>query len=279
MLLTDRLVYLHAPKTGGTFVRTMLHRLHGRDAFDEGGIRTWLGDRSARLRARRLVAGAARAYPSRHGVLLDLDDKHGPLANLPESHRGKVVMGTVRNPYDLYVSEYEFGWWRRPEHANDFRDLPGFDTTYAHFPDLSFGEYVRLINPDPSFYADADGGPDPIGVGAFSRRFATFYHPDPAGMLKTLDDAYIAAGRFRTDFAGIRFLATDRLNVELHDALLDAGYPAPDIAFIRTAEKVRPATSLRRDDQRWQDYYDPELKAFVRERERMLFELFPQFDR
>lgn len=69
MIVTDRFVFLHLHKSGGTFVNTFLARFF----FD----------------ARQIGYHLPRQY-------------------LPESARGLPIFGLVRNPWDYYVSWYSF---------------------------------------------------------------------------------------------------------------------------------------------------------------------------
>jgi hypothetical protein len=56
------------------------------------------------------------------------------------------------------------------------------------------------------------------------------------------------------------------------------GYAHEDISFILNHSKVFPLGKGRSAEQKWEKYYTPELKAFVREKERVLFTLFPEFE-
>lgn len=118
MIFTDRFVYVHQPKTGGTFVTAVLFRLH------EFRWTRWTHLRSA-FRV-NLV------HRNRYGTLVYNNHKHGGRAAIPPEQRHKPVLATVRNPYDLYVSQYEFGWWRRREYRRFFS------------PETSFADYVRI---------------------------------------------------------------------------------------------------------------------------------------
>src|SRR5262245_1870540 len=130
MLFTDRYCFVHMPKTGGTFVTTVLLRVHG--------IRwTWLTHLASSVK-RDLT------YRGEYGTFIYNNKKHGTCSDIPAAHRHKQVLATVRSPYDLYVSQYEFGWWKRREMLPYLRAVPGFARDYAHFPDLSFAEFVRL---------------------------------------------------------------------------------------------------------------------------------------
>lgn len=69
MIVTDRFVFLHLHKSGGTFVNTFL----------------------------------ARFFPDARQI-----GYHLPRQYLPESARGLPIFGLVRNPWDYYVSWYSF---------------------------------------------------------------------------------------------------------------------------------------------------------------------------
>src|SRR5262245_41967068 len=98
MLFTDRFVYLHLPKTGGTFVTQILVALH---SSDQG---LW-------ARLQNLPRWRARHFNGPLGMLIWHPNKHGIRSEIPIEHQAKLVLGTVRNPFDRLVSAYEFGWW------------------------------------------------------------------------------------------------------------------------------------------------------------------------
>jgi hypothetical protein len=62
------------------------------------------------------------------------------------------------------------------------------------------------------------------------------------------------------------------------DFLVGEGYADEDVSFIRGEGKVLPRGRGRDAGQKWQHYYTPGLKAWVREKENFLFKLFPEFD-
>ncbi len=82
MLICDRFVYIHMPKTGGTFVRHALTKL---------------------------LAKCDIAFFD------DQDNKHAGVERIPDRYRHLPVLATIRNPFDHLVSLYEFGWWKRKE--------------------------------------------------------------------------------------------------------------------------------------------------------------------
>ncbi len=254
MISTDSFVYIHQPKTGGTFVTSVLEELSD------------------------LLGTRVPWHWSPRTAFIPSSLKHGGARDIPRRDRGKPVLTTIRNPYDQYVSEYEFGWWKRREYPRYFRSrVRGFRRLYPDYPDLTFERFLRLWN--QAFcrgrHKDVDA---PGTVGFLTHNFLEFYLPNPRPVLRNLDAADLSAEGLREAMGDVRFLHTESLNRELYDALRGFGYPEERLAFILELEKIVPEGSARTDDQRWQDYYAPSLKARVRERERVLFELFPEYD-
>ncbi len=263
MIFTDKFVYVHQPKTGGTFVTTALFRLYG--------VRwNWWAHLVTIVR-KQLVRKHAR-----FGTLILNDRKHGTCGEIPPEHRHKPILATVRNPFDWWVSQYEFGWWKRKECQPYFRAVPGFAADYPHFPALGFPEYVRLANA-------AFGGPTPrIGaesLGLYSRELVKYYcRAAPESGAAAGNDPALAAKCRAGLHENLHFILMDNLNQELVRFLVEMGYPPEDVAFVQGLGKIRPPGSVRRDEQRWQKYYTPEFKQEMRASERLAFTLFPVFD-
>lgn len=262
MIFTDRFVYVHEPKTGGTFVTSALFRLYGLKWT------RWTHMRNALFRQ-------ARVSHPKYGALVHDSNKHGFCRSIPEAHRGKTVLATVRNPFDLYVSQYEFGWWRRKEFLPFYRAVPGFEKLYPRFPELTFAEYVRLSN--DAFRTYSNNGGEARGL--LTEQFLKYYFRDPEAAFARLgEEDYLSSGRYRADMFDLHFIRTDQLNRGLYDFLLRLGYDEEDVRFVAAMERVLPRGKGRGAAQKWERYYTPELRREVRRRERLLFTLFPEFD-
>jgi hypothetical protein len=259
MILTDHFVYVHEPKTGGTFVTSMLFRLYGLK---------W----SRLTHLRNALSGQVRSRHPKYGYLVHDTRKHFGCRHIPAEHRDKKVLATIRNPYDLYVSQYEFGWWKRREFLPYFKALPSFEKDYPTFPDINFEQYVKLS--DAAF---AIG--DTAAYGLRTREFINFYFREPAKVFQRLpnDPSYIK-DEYRADMFDLHFVQTNNLNRGLYEFLTLMGYDDSDVSFVVGQEKILPRGKGRTADQQWQKYYTPELKRHVREREHLLFTLFPEFD-
>ncbi len=261
MIFTDKFVYVHAPKTGGTFVASALLRLHGitwsRWTHLSSALRTNL------------------SYTGKYGTFIYNNNKHGGCNAIPPAQRDKPILATVRNPYDLYVSEYEFGWWRRRQFLKYYRQVPGFEQRYAHFPDLSFDEYLSLTTAAFGMklhHADDDRW------GLQTEKYVNFYFKNPQQVLRQIDEEYLASQKYRADLHYLHFVRTDDLNRGLYDFLFEMGYSEEDLHFVLDLGKILPQGKGRTHEQEWEKYYTPELKRAVRHRDRLIFAMFPEFD-
>ena len=71
MIVTDKFVFVHLPRTGGTFVSDVIRKF----------------------------------FPSAHEI-----GHHLPREFLPREHSHLPVLGTIRNPWEFYVSLYHYSW-------------------------------------------------------------------------------------------------------------------------------------------------------------------------
>jgi hypothetical protein len=248
MILTPDFVFIHYPKTGGTFVTEMLSRVYG----------------------------------GREGAFVDVD-KHATCSEISEEHRGKPILSTLRNPYERYVSQYRFAWWKL--HPDLYCGVEEMKSVYPHYPDLTFEEFVHLANSKfLNCYQQRPTGfvnrrfPPGREPGWHTEQFVRFYFDNPREVYAGLDEASLASGGFRKHMYTVRFLPVNRLNEALYEYLLELGHPAAEIGFIRSATKIFPVEGGREPGDRWQRYYTPEIREYVRTRERLLFDFFPHFD-
>ena len=266
MIITDDFVYIHYPKTGGTFVTHVLKRLY-----------------QYKKKYKLLTTFLPKRIQRRLHGFIQTDKKHGTCDEIPELHRNKPILATIRNPYDRYVSHYEFGWWKKyPE--DDFYPfrVEKIQKKYPHFPDLSFEEYINLWNAiwlpatiNNSYINDAES----FGLETFD--FITFFFRNAQEVFTKVNkhyDSYIASQRYKVDMYNVHFIRTDRLNEELYDFLLNMGWNRNEVEFVLDLEKIFPKEGGRSREQVWEKYYTRKLKSIIRRKERLVFDIFPQFD-
>lgn len=111
MIITPDFVYIHQPKTGGSFVTRVLQSLYTGRAIHDPQV---------------------PAPQSFH--------KHGTCSDIPTTHRNIPLLGCIRNPFERYVSQYEFAWWK--QELPPWTNLNEVHSRFPHFPDLSFEEFI-----------------------------------------------------------------------------------------------------------------------------------------
>lgn len=290
MLITDHFVHIHISKTGGTFVETMVRKLYEARGYEviegiEDQPRS-LGQRIQRMFNRRPAIYLLLHYPPyisdqpRSGPVIKREmqknpTKHGWVYQIPPEHRHKPILTTVRHPYDRIVSQYEYKNWQKPRVSQ--RRQSHISSKYPNYPNLSFGEYVEMAN----LLADELVLPKLSAedqLGYQTRAYLLTLFQDPLRLLD-IDSSYLAERRYKDDLApNIHYTFTHDLNRGLYQFLRKLDFPHEEIAFILEHNKVLPRKGGRREDQTWEKYYTPELKAFVRHRERVLFDMFPEFE-
>ena len=142
MIVTDRLVFLHLHKSGGTFVNALL----------------------------------LRCVPSARPI-----GYHYPYRELPAEHRSLPVLGTVRSPWAYYVSWYHFQAAQAQPNilfqvCSDGRRL-GFKETIANLVELSTDETRLALLEEglPTTYAKRGLNLTKASVGELREGGAGFY--------------------------------------------------------------------------------------------------------
>jgi hypothetical protein len=265
MLITDKFVILNFPKTGSSFVRETLKKVHNYNSLLNRVLRyVWGKDRSGLVELMLPHIDQDRVYKQR--------GPHGVYRQIPRADRHKVVATVIRNPFSRYVSAYLYGFWQR-KFANLFPEQIKQD--YPNFPDLSFAEYMALVN-DLGAKNRLQGVQPQLELGVMSVQFVQFYFSEPRWILANMDEAYIVQRKYEADMPTIRFLRQENLNHEFYAFLSQQGYAANEIDFIVDAERVN-VSPRQRDQQRLRDFYTPELAQMLRERDSLLFSLFPEY--
>jgi len=96
MILTDNNLFIHIPKTGGTTIRNYMSRhLNNKSLSVPKGVRCWW---------------------------------HRPIKDFPKSHKNITSFAVVRNPWDYYVSVFEYNkkfnhWTPFIGKCNDFNEF------------------------------------------------------------------------------------------------------------------------------------------------------------
>ena len=242
MIVTDRFVFLHMPKTGGTFVSAILQRLRA-----EGLIRC------------------------QHESQI-LPPKHSHARDIPERFRGMWKVVCLRNIVDHYVSHFAYGWWREYP-LSFFNNERALD--HLSPDDATFSQFIRATNDPAINHWRRDFGPFAEKYGYLSYEWARYLSDDPGRYMEAmLRDPMEALERLRADRYYI--LRQERLNEDLFAFLCRTGLPPEKLAFVLEHERVRPPMGLQKPRERdWRRYLADGDAAFLLEIEEPVFRFAP----
>lgn len=260
MIITDRFVYIHLPKTGGSFVNAALMEAHG--------IKwNWWHHAVLTFSGRFTHLGPLGR--------LTMQDKHGPCQRIPVPDRHKPIFSTIRHPLDYYVSDFKFGWWKRNEWWKYYRKIPHFKRDYPDFPNLNFADYLQLMccafNP-----AEQNQFKNPAQLGYFSASFLKMFARNPAQLFAKLKEN--PGISILDELYPVHFIHTQNLNQELFQMLSGFDYPDFSIDFILKKDRILPLGKGRSISEKWEQYYPSRLLELILQKDHLLFQLFPSFD-
>ncbi len=244
MFITPDFVFVHMPKTGGTFVTKMLKKL----------------------------------YPD--GIELD---KHGTCSDIPHKYAHLPIVSVLRNPFDRYVSQYFYGWWQRnlelycgsehfEAHLEDGRqNIEKIEFEYfVYLTDKCFKGFYQS---EPNGYRNMSAAP----LGWHTEQYFRFFFREPKSTFNQLTEADIQSKAFIEQQYPVTFMFNETLNQDLHQLLSDFGHSAQDLAFIIQSDRILPEGGQPRNDRDWRKHYTDESLTFVAQRERILFDLYSQY--
>jgi hypothetical protein len=256
MIIAEDFVFLHPPKTGGSFVTEVLM-----DIYAEQSRRT-----------------------------IVLGEKHGGVDSIPAEQRSKELVTIVRNPFDYYASHYSFGYWidREEEPWITLWDIEAMRSRFDAYPYLSFAEFIEgaLEVGHKHLHACKRELAERLLLGPLTVRMLQFSVPHYVMWLErlTVDDD---TGPLKREVARTRFLHTECLNRDTYRWLIELGVPAALAEPVLLKPPVQPlntpnGTILKRAhgqprQEHWSELFDESTAAAVFKRDWLFFELFPEY--
>lgn len=274
MIIAPKFVFLNFPKTGSTFVRTMIQQIEEQRGHTVRRINftrkkgkidyvLWLfGLRDyemVRLKRERLW----ESQPP---------DEHGGVSQIPWGFRGRPVACVIRHPLDRTVSEYYFQWYKKHPAA----PAESIRERIPSFPDITFEEYLNYQERfrRPAMLKNA-GVDETLDIGCQTIDFVRQLFKEPARALVRLSDTFIQSGEFKEYMPeSLHLLQTRTLNQDLAEFLQSVGYTEKEVTLVRDHEKVQPGPGTERtSEDDWHSHYtEAHLDRVVHE-ERFLFQM------
>jgi hypothetical protein len=259
MVIAPDFVFVHLSKTGGTFAAETIKELLCPSAF---------GRKLHRLKTKYGIR--VPLYKYRYD---EVGDQHALCNDIPESEQGKTILSCIRNPFDLYVSEYTYKWWKKYPHLW-FHDPAALEKAYPDWRNLKLEDFISVSNRYAEWVHRAlVKYPKAERLGWYSHKFIYYYCREHDYVFEAADDFDLLVKRVQESTHHVHFLHTERLNQELFEFLLCKGYPRHLIEFIPQKDKVN--TSRTRYGYR--EWYTDRLRREIEQRDALIFRLFPEF--
>lgn len=265
MIVTKKFVLINIPKTGSTFTRTLLKRLHG---CDDGPSGAHFGRRINQFKARSGFFGLREYLMPKndcHGRELP-PDQHGTVSQIPERFKHLPVVTTVRDPFSRIVSSYRFGWWRTNLESIEGVNLKDL---FPHYPNLDFEEFLAVWRMEvKARLSILIGHPPKLELGRNTVDLIQMIFRNPALALGQIGDRYIYEKLYLEDMPKVTFLKMERLNEDLYEFLLTQKYEKRQLAFILKEKKISPPGSDDNKESSSIEYFSKEEFNRIKEEEK-----------
>ncbi|MFD0864087.1 sulfotransferase domain-containing protein [Sungkyunkwania multivorans] len=262
MIITDDFVMINFPKTGSTFVRSVLHQIHHARVHHKSPLRRLLSKDPEFV---NLKLPNIRTTSFRKG----LEDEHGICYQIPEEHRQKKIVSVKRDLFDRIVSSYEYMDWKKAPWISEGE----IKERFPNYPNLGFEDYVHLLIEHNPLEVHPEINRK-LPIGPLSSFFILFYFKEPFEVLRSIDEAYINSSKYKEDMFDVTFLDQANLNDELHRFLLSNGYKQKEIEFILTEEKKN---TTEKNGRTTRDYFADPLLELIKEKEAFLYKVFGEY--
>ena len=258
MIISDKYVYLHFPKTGGTFITNLL-----RDFYDNQLVPSYQNKNCIK---RLFQTKPFFSDYKKNEILDDLLDKkgnHNGFSQIPKKHKTKPVFTTVRNPFDFYVSYYETKTWANEKLIKKQEIVKIFPS----FPELSFEEFMEFTEYlfSEKLYKLIFKKTAPFKVGLYTLLIILLYSTDPYSCMSNLK-MYNSLNNVPTSELIVSdhliFLNFSDLNTELYN-FLSPFYKRWDLKFIYDLPKANVSKRKSFDDIK--DYYSEKTLKRIEE--------------
>jgi hypothetical protein len=249
MLVTEAFVMLNYPKTGSSFARKVVKEIYERHP------RQFFKRRFVKELMLPNIREAGNPPP----------DQHGMYSQIPVRYRDREVVTVVRNPYERFLSGYEFRAWANcpPLPVGVIRK------SFARFPRLSIHEYIDFNQYalGPSVFR----GPKPRAtIGEQTAQFIQLFFKNPQSILARITDEYLDSNCVFDDMADITFLRRENLNHQLAEFSQRKGFTHAETSFIESHAPVNVTQGTSADRSK---LLTPRVVDYVTVNERMIFRI------
>ncbi len=248
MIITEDFIVINNPKTGSTFVRTVLKEIYNK--------------RTENNNIKEFIFPNIR-MPNRE------PDQHGTVSQIPQIEISKPIVSVVRNPYTRFLSKYFYKWWVKypPIRQDRLMDI------FPNFPNLSIDEFAKLNQfvTQKRLKNICNNIKLKTHIGDQTIQFIQMFSYEPEKVLKKLSENYVLSGAFMEDMPKVNFLKQENLKFELTEFLKGYNFSRTELEIITHTKEINVSdkSSLKNKEELTQ-----KAKTYISESEKILFLIY-----
>ncbi len=265
MIITKEFLFLNFPKTGSTFIRTVLKEIYP--------------IKRANLLKKILVKLRISSYKIEELYLPNIrmnvnqPDQHGTFDQIPKKHRKKKKYSIIRNPYDRFLSDFRYRAWV----GYPYFDHTNIKTLFPSYPNLTIIEFCDYYSLWANERAKVATGlticPENLkNMGNQTMQFIQMFFKNPKHILLNFSEEYIYSGLYKNDIGDIEFIAQENLTEEFCKILNKFNFSEENIELAKNHKKVNVSKKDKKDYD-----WEPEVLVYVQEKEKYLFKILEDY--
>lgn len=225
MLILDEFIVLNFPKTGSTFVRKVIKKIHRNRKKKIFNSLFYFRKGIKRSLYLQEILCPSNFNPS-------VNTQHGGYFQIPKQFLDREILATIRHPYHRLLSMYSYNWWKdKYPLSKEFTKIK-----FPTFPNLSLPEFIQYWElVDTKRYPAIK---DVNNIGFQSNRFISMFFPNPEEIIKKLTSGYLSFDEVYQLIPKITFIKQEDLTTELIYFLLKKGYSQNEVKQIKNTARL-----------------------------------------
>lgn len=265
MIITKDFVFIHMPKTGGTFVHGVFKKII-KDLKRDHWFIWYLNRMQYKLGIsfpiyQKLSDVDYQEYPGD-----SVKGQHAGVAFIPKAYSGLPVVSVKRNPVEKFSSAYYFKWWERFPSLS----LEKLNRIFPAYPNLTVEDYFQLSYIHVMKFYFKESYRDDIGI--LSWQFIRMYSSNAMYVYQNITQENYKQ-IIKDYFHEVNFLSMDNLSFEMKNLLGNTSFSKYKDYF-STKERIYPPGS---SPEKNRDVIPNDLKQRIKEREWILYNYFPEY--
>jgi len=266
MIITDKFVFIHFPKSGGTFIANNIERLYKNQLIPnyqkKGFLHKWTHSSP--------FFTDFRENPFFDNILEERHNHNG-ICLLPQKYHHLPVFTSIRIPYDFYVSYFETNKWVTKQTLNN----PEIQERFPNFPQLNFTQFLDFIDLyyTQQVYRKITGQQPIHRIGLYSLLVILLYSDQPLkdfSLLKEKETSNYNLEDFHLH-RGIHFIDFQQLTAQFHE-YMNHFFTEKFTQFIDKQPKEN--ISPHRISLRWEDYFSDMMQENILRKDQLGFLFF-----